>query len=266
MSLMRFLLLFGEYFGQYVKRQMSYRFNFIMQAGALIGWSIVNIAMIHFVFRQVPSIQGWSFAEALLIYGVAHTAFGLSFVFGANLLWLPGRYIVEGHLDRVLVRPLNPYVQVLMEEFSAEDLIFTTVGILVMRHALNLLDLPATGGIVALLALMVISASLVWIGLLTIAASMSFWFKDRGTLIWPLIETADQVSRYPITIYPMGIRWALTVLLPVGFLGFYPAQAVLGRAEWAWCVVATPLVALGLIALGYWVFRRGLQTYESAGS
>jgi len=263
---MRFLMLFGEYFGQYVKRQMSYRFNFIMQAGALIGWSFVNIAMIHFVFKQVPSIQGWSFGEALLIYGVAHTAFGLSFVFGANLLWLPSRYIVEGHLDRVLVRPLNPYVQLLMEEFSAEDLIFTIVGILVMRHALQLLGTNADTRVVLTLALMVVSAALVWIGLLTIAGSMSFWFKDRGTLIWPLIETADQVSRYPITIYPLGIRWVLTTLLPVGFLGFYPAQAVLGHAEWAWCIYVTPIVAVSLVAVGYGVFRMGLRTYESAGS
>lgn len=263
---MRWLLIFFAYFGQYVKRQMSYRFNFIMQGGALVGWGIVNLSLIHLVFQQVPSIQGWSYAEALLIYGLAHAAFGLSFVFGANLLWLPSRYIVEGHLDRVLIRPLNPYLQMLFEEFSAEDLLFTVMGFAVVRYALGLLGHPFDLPTFALLVLMVLSASLAWIGMLTIAGSCSFWFKDRGTLIWPLIETADQVGRYPLTIYPTGMRWILTGLIPIGFLGFFPAQAFLGRPEWAWSVWMTPVMGVGLALAGYAMFRLGLRTYESAGS
>lgn len=254
------------YFAQYLKRQMSYRGNFALQTISLLSWAAVNLALIHFLYLQVPAIQGWTYPQVLLIYGVAQTSFGLSFLCFAALLWLPSRFIVEGQLDRLLVRPLDPFLQLLMEQFSAEDLMLAIVGLVIIGFALNQQGVVLHAGTWLMVLGVVFTGALVYGGLMTLVASFSFWLKDRVGLLGPLLESSDQVSRYPLTIYPLWLRTLLSSLLPLGFVAFYPAQWFLGRAEYQWATWASPLVGMTILSLGYITFHRGLRRYESAGS
>ena len=263
---MRLLTMGLAYAGQYLKRQMSYRFNFIVQAISLVAWSGVNLALVGFLFQKVPAIQGWEFGQVLLIYGIAHTAFGLSFMCCCNLLWLPSRYIVEGQLDRLLVRPMDPFLQLLMEEASAEDLVFSLMGVAIITYALHELGKPFAAATVLLTMLMVLSGSAVFAGIMTIASCASFWLKDRVGLMGPMIDATEQTSRYPITIYPTWLRLLLSTILPFAFVAFYPAQALAGRPEYAYGGYLAPLLGAGVMAVGYGVWRAGLRCYESTGS
>lgn len=264
--LLRTANLFLHSYAQYLKRQMSYRFNFWVQTIALFVWSAANVFLIHYLFLTTDEIRGWDRAEVMLIYGIANCSFAVCFTFFASLLHLPSRYIVEGQLDRLLVRPFNPLLQVLMEDFSAEDSLLFLFGFLIIGYAFREMGEVPTAGTWALVVLAAISGGAVYGSGLLFAASASFWLKDRAGLLGPAIQVGDQVARYPLGIYPALLRWILTFAIPLGFIAYYPSQLLLPSHGHLLYGVVSPLVALTVLSLAYAFWRAGLRRYESTGS
>ncbi|HYE76944.1 MAG TPA: ABC-2 family transporter protein [bacterium] len=264
--MVRTLRLFAAFFGQFLKRRMAYRSNFWIQVLALAVWSLANLLLIHTLFQAVPTIRGWTRGEVFLIYGVANCSFAFGFTLFYNVFKLPGRYIVEGHLDLLMVRPFNPLLQLLMEDFSAEDSLMFFFGLAVVAYGFGLIGVDPGTGTWLLTLLMVVSGGLVYGGILLAGASLSFWFKDRVGLAGALVEAGDQVAKYPLTIYPTALRVFLSTLLPFGFVAFYPAQVLLPEPSNLLLGLAAPAVGVGMMALAYGIWSQGLRMYESAGS
>jgi ABC-2 type transport system permease protein len=79
------------------------------------------------------------------------------------------------------------------------------------------------------------------------------------------MHTLGELARFPITIYGLGVRLVLTLVLPYAFMSYFPATTVLRESSLWWVGLLTPLVAVHTLALGAWAFRRGLLRYESSG-
>ena len=117
--LLLILSLCWHYAIQRQKVEMAYRGDFLIN----LVTSMVNIALqvvfIWALFSQIKEIRGWSFKELLLIYGMNRISFGWFSIFCFEAM---GRfsdyYLIEGNLDRPLLRPMNPLLQVLMENIS----------------------------------------------------------------------------------------------------------------------------------------------------
>ncbi|HYE78994.1 MAG TPA: ABC-2 family transporter protein [bacterium] len=258
--------LFVAYLGQYVKRQMAYRLNFWVEGFSYVLWVAAELGLIYFVFLPVRALEGWTLPQVMLIYGIALASVGLFFTLFVNLFHLAGMYIVEGQLDRLLLRPLNPFLQLLMEQFSAEDTVTVLMGFGVIGYALQQLGVSLTPMVVLQVVVMVIGGALVYGGITTAAASLSFWVRDRVGVLWPLVTSMDTMARYPLTIYPAGLRLVLSTIFPLGFVGFYPAQAFIKQGAFHQLAYLTPLVGLAAMAVGYGCWKLGLRGYESAGS
>jgi ABC-2 type transport system permease protein len=77
-------------------------------------------------------------------------------------------------------------------------------------------------------------------------------------------------AEYPLTIYPTGVRWLLTFVLPFALITYYPAERLLGRNETGALLPVLSLAAVpaGLLFLGIagLVWRAGVRHYQSTGS
>ena len=79
----------------------------------------------------------------------------------------------------------------------------------------------------------------------------------------------DKTTMYPLSMYPESMQFILTYLIPVGWISFYPASAILGIGS-AFNRLLVPFITLAagiavmLIAGAY--FNMGLRKYESAGN
>ncbi len=76
---------------------------------------------------------------------------------------------------------------------------------------------------------------------------------------------------YPLSIYPYVLQVIFTFIIPIGFISFYPAAEFLGKGSESFQLplnfaLATPAVGLVCFMLSQWIFRRGMKSYESAGS
>lgn len=244
---------------------MIYQTDFIAGLVAALSLQFVNLLFIFVIFEKVPDLQGWKRDEVVFVYGLSIAAYGLFHAFFANIYYLGGYYIVEGNLDRVLLRPLHPLFQIYAERIDLEDFGETFLGFGLVVYAVIRLGLDLSIIQWLALPLFVVCGVLVFLGVFTALASATFWIMDRIGLIPPFYNMMA-FGRYPVTIYHPVLRFVLSWVVPFAFVGFFPSTWFLGRPEFWTYFLLTPVVALVTFGMGCVIFQRGMRRYESAGS
>jgi len=260
-----YLDLLGTYLGNTVKSRLAYREDFLTGFFADLMTQAIGLAFLAAVFTRVPDIRGWRLPEILFIWGFAQITIGLFSTVFLNLFDLSEEYIVEGRLDRVLLRPLPPLFQIIIEKMYLEESANVLVGIGLIVYATRRLGLAwgATDVLVALL--LVIGGTLIYAGLYTLVVSLTFWFKDRGSVISPFIQM-ETYSNYPVTLFNRQLQIILSWVIPYAFTAFYPSMYFLHKREFMPYVWLTPVMGMAFFLLGCLAFNRGVGAYESTGS
>jgi ABC-2 type transport system permease protein len=261
----RHFALFAAYFTQYAKVRLSYRADFLIGLATSITATLFSFGFILVLFTKVPRLQGWSFEEALFLYGFSLIPFGLFNVISLNLYDFGNHYIIEGKFDRVLLRPVSSLFQVIFEAFRIESLHEVAVGLFAVAWAARRLHFDWGAADVALLATFAVCGAVIYAAVFLILTSVSFWMEDRvgiGPPVWNLIA----FGRYPLSIYSPYIQFLLSWIIPFGFASFYPAVRLLRREEFYSLAWLAPVVAAAFTALAVAVWRRGGRQYASTGS
>lgn len=243
---------------------MEYRVNFIIGASSTIFMQIGGLVTIWVVMNQVPNLNGWSINEIWLIYGLVTLAKSINHMFADNLWTIGRQYIRSGAFDRFLVRPIDPLFHLLADRFCHDGIGNFLVGIVLVMHASSKLGIAANPLNLAYLVVAVLSGGLIFIALNLITGTSAFWIMDSVPVIRVVFDF-HLFAQYPLTIYPRAINILLTWLIPYGFASFYPASRLLGREHGGLAWLA-PLVAMGLLAIGYQVWKIGLRHYAGTGS
>lgn len=263
-----FLAILLHYVVQNAKIKASYPWDFFVEILGTITYGAMNILFLWTLIQHIPRIMGYDFPRLVFLYGFGEMSFGLfSFFLFGGLVRFSEYYLVEGNLDRVLLRPLPVLAQVVMEWIEVFDTIIWVKGIALMSWALWVMDTPLDLGFVAALVGALILAAAVYSGVFLAAAALSFWLPDRGGLMMPLYSLSD-VSRYPITAYPLPVRLFFSYLIPFAYVAFVPCEWLFGPAtETSWMGLGRLLIAAVLtLGIGIGLFLRGLRHYESTGS
>jgi ABC-2 type transport system permease protein len=270
MSLVRNVLLHVDlacsYLAQFLKARLEYKVDFLVGFVTSLLFNGIMIIFIEVLFaRQTSTLNGWTKAQVFFIYGFSlfpQTLFGTFF---SNLYNVGGMYIVEGNLDRVLLRPLSSLFQVLMERIRIEALTGLAVGVAVLWYASVQLDLVWTFGMVLVFVVYCICGMLIFAGVFITLASLSFWWPDRMGLM-PPVYNLIAFGKYPITIYNPFLQFVLMWIIPFAFVAFFPSTHFLNEERFRLYFYLTPVVALGCAAIGFTVWNLGVKRYESTGS
>ncbi len=259
--------IYAAYALQNLKVKLAYPWDFFVNLIGTLAYGMLNITFLWVLLQKVPDIAGWTFPQLIFLYGMGEFCFGLFAIFFFHMVTrLSEYYIVDGHLDRLLVRPISPLMQLMMENLDMFDAVILLKGGALIGWAWWQMDLPFTLATVGALLLAFLIGTAVYLGIFLLLASVSFWMPDRGGMLMPLFSLSD-VSRYPITVYPLGIRLLFSYVVPFAFTAFYPAVWVLEHGPLAWRVLLISLlVAGGALAAGITLFQVGLSRYESTGT
>jgi ABC-2 type transport system permease protein len=261
---MRYLRLYTYFLVQRFKILLEHRVNFLIGAASTIVLESAGLLTIWAVMRQVPSLNGWSLDEILLIYGLLTLAKSLNHMFADNLWTVGWDYIRSGQFDRFLVRPIDPLFHLLADRFCHDGIGNFLVGGALVSIAWAGLGIPVTVVNLAYLVVAVLSGGLIFIALNLITAVSAFWIFNSIPVTQVVFNT-HEFAKYPLAIYPQAVGLLLTWLIPYGFASYYPASFLLGRDVGALVWIA-PLVAAALMLIAYRVWRFGLRHYAGTGS
>ena len=267
---MRAVLLHVElalaYSTKFIKTRLEYKADFFLGLVTGVLFQIVTLIFIDVLFtKNSLTIGGWTKGHVLFIYGFSIFPLNLFFAFFPNLYNIGNKYIIEGHLDRVLLRPLNSLFQVLMEEMDIEKLAGLIVGIVIVSYASVQLNIEWTLATLFLFGLMAFCGMFIYGGVFTAVASLSFWWPDRIGLMAPLFNMIT-FGKYPVTIYNRFLQYVLMWIIPFAFVAFFPSTFFLGFNTYRMYVWLVPVIAIASMTIGYSVWKMGIRNYESTGS
>jgi len=254
---LRYLRLYGLFTAQHIKKLMEYKADFLI---GLLGFLIFQgsgLAFVGMVFQQIDNLNGWSFDQMLLIYGMAQIPRGLDHLVTDNLWMLSGQILRKGDFDRFLLRPIRPLFQVIAEVFQPDAFGELLVGFVLLVTASFRLGISWGLQEILVYGIFVICGTLIYTCIKLFFASIAFWIKFSQSLVY---------LAYPMGIYSRAIGWIITFLLPFAFTAYFPA-AVLLEKELLWPALQTALVVTTvLVFLSGFIWSRGIRAYESAGS
>ncbi len=262
---MRAVRIYSALFVQMLKVRLAYRGDFLADlfATALGGLSSLFFVLLFFV--PVGDLAGWRKDEVLLIVGLSMMSYGLFATVSWNLFEFGDRYIIEGRFDRVLLRPISTWAQILCDQFRIPVLSETVIGLGVVLTAVRRLGLVWSIAEWGFVGLTVVCGALIYVFVFTTLATVSFHFEDRVGVAPPVFNFIP-FGRWPQEIFPWPVRGLLRWVIPFGFVAYYPATALLERSSFAGLAIAAPIVTAGFGLLAALCWRFGVRKYESTGS
>lgn len=251
--------------GAHLRAVLEYQADFWLLIVAGMLTQLIGVIFIGALFTKVTEINGWRFADTVLIYGMASLAAGAAPLLSEGLWRLPFM-VNKGDLDYQLVRPYPAVLQVMSTAIGlhgAGDLL--GAGSL-LAWALWHASVRWSAGTILMGLLLLISAVVIRISIDLASNSTAFWLLSPNVVFALSVFNIGELARYPITVYGMGLRVLLSGVLPFAFITFFPAAWLLDHGRLSWVGLFTPLVALYCVGVAMFVFRRGLRRYESAGN
>ena len=249
---------------QYIKGRMQYRADFLISSIGMFVSSLATLGVFWVIFDNVPNIAGWTLMEMIFIYAFYMIAISpMQILF--DHFWSLRFHVQQGSFIKYYFRPLNMMFYYMSEMFDIKGITQLAAGIILLIYASIQLQIDWSLTRIALLFITLFSASLVQIAIIVAASCATFWVIDSYPVLglaWKLRE----FSPYPMSIFDGAFRFTFTYIIPIGFVAFYPSQLFLRPQDVSPLIYFSPIVGLGLFALTYWVWTKGVNSYTGTGA
>ena len=260
--LKRYARVLGLFWQVAIAAELEYRINFVIAFVTSLGGLVGSLFGLFLFYRTDYTFDGWTWEEALVVLGLFTLLQGISATFLVPNLNKIVRYVQEGTLDFVLLKPVSSQFWLsthTVSPWGTPDLIF---GLIMIGYAGSRIGLSpwAYLAMVPPLALGVISLYSLWF----ILGATSIWFVKIYN-VTEVLRSLLEAGRFPVSGYPAAYRVFFTFVVPVAFLTTVPAQTMMGRSEPVWLLGSAVLAAV-LFQSSRWFWQFALRFYTSASS
>jgi ABC-2 type transport system permease protein len=261
---MNYLRLFVAFLRVNILAEMAYRVNFFLQlfeSTLELATSLLGLAVI---FSYTNSLGGWRPDEVLALVGVYFLVGGIIGMVIHPALDHLIEAVRDGTLDYVLTKPDDAQVLVSLQRIGVWKSVDIMLGCMVLAIALVRLG-AETGPLQAFIfGLMLVSGGIIIYSFWLMLATLSFWLV-RVENILMIFQSMYEAGRWPITLYPAWLRFALTFVVPVAFATTVPAEALTGKLSTPTLGITIASAAL-LFLLSRVVWKIGLRQYSGTSA
>lgn len=253
-----------------IRAQMQYKLNLFIDFATTLGVSVLEFIAVLLFFVSFPTLLGWHIGDVAFLVAVVSLSFGLAEMIGAGIDDF-STVIRRGEFDRVLLRPVGTFTQIIGSDFRLRRLGRIGQGIIAFVFALYALpQLHWTFAKLIVLLLGILSGLVIFLAILLLGATVCFWTVETTELTNILTYGSRDMLGYPLTIYNQALQRFFLFVVPVAFGSYVPTCYVLDRPlpfglPLALAFVA-PLVALLFALFAGLIWRFGVHHYESTGS
>lgn len=263
-TLHRYAQLFGVQFKSSLLLAVQYRAEFFLDGVLAMLWTVTAIVPLFIVYRDRPSVAGWTFPESLIVLGWFTLLDGiLEGAINPSLVTVVD-HIRKGTLDFVLLKPADAQFLVSTSKFLVfRSLNVVSAGVIFTYAFLQMHRAPSFYDIATALCTLGFATTVLY-SLSILVISMAFVVIRVDNLSHFFAALFD-VARWPIGVFRGFVRFFFTFILPLALMTTVPAQALLGKLD------STTLLAsfVGTLAFGWsarQVWKRSLRNYTSASS
>lgn len=244
--------------------ELAYRVNFwlqLFQSLLELGTAVAGLAVI---FAHTEAIGGWLPDQVLALVGIYFLVGGM-----IGLVIQPGmeqliESVREGTLDFSLTKPADAQLLVSIRRIEIWKMIDILLGLAVLAVALIRLGQQVNAWQTVSFIVLLVAGAVIIYSFWLVLATLSFWFV-RVENILLIFQSMYEAGRWPISLYPGWLRFALTFIVPVAFATTIPAAALTSHLAAKTLLVALLLAAmLGVIARAFW--KVGLRRYAGASA
>ena len=264
------LTLYLKYLGISVRGQMQYRAAFLLMSVGHFVTTGVEALGVWALFDRFGNLTPWTLGEVAVFYGVVNISFAVTDAMMRGFDLFGSTMVVTGNFDRLLVRPRSTALQVAGQDFPLFRVGRLLQGLLVLGFGLTMVNVDWSILSVVLLLSAMVSAVLLFSGLIVIQATISFWTTESLEIMNTLTYGGIETAQYPLSIYKESFIRFFTYVIPLGCVTYFPIVGALGVEDplgsGLFFQSLAPLagVAFFSAALGFWMI--GVRSYRSTGS
>jgi len=260
-DLKRFFKIWSKGFSLSMSSELAYRTSFVLMALSLIFSRMIGPIITILVYNVSQGIPGWTLMELILLQGVAILVFGFGHAFVGGIAWYTQDLVEEGELENVLLRPFYVLANIASRAVDFHGLadVFTGLALIIFAVIkLNLLN-----GMIFPFIILILLALIFMTSINIFIAGLSIIFV-RVEAFDNIIGSLGQFAGWPITVYPGGIKFLLTFLIPVAIASYWPASILIGKEPLSSIAIAI-IPVLVFFVFSIWFWGVALKKYQSAG-
>ena len=255
--------------GAKLRGQLQYRTSFLLQIAGNLAIHAAELVAVLALLSTIDSLGGWGVGDITFLYSVSYMSFALAHMASTGLQGF-SRMVVRGDFDRMLTRPMNPFLQVLASDINLRHIGSLIQAWIAFGFALTLIDVHWTVAKVLYLPVFMVSASALYVMLFSLEATLCFWTTESNEAVNAVTYGGKTLAVYPLHIYDIWLRRFFLFIVPLGFVTFLPTTYMLDKPSpldlpgWTRFVAPFVTIVFGFGAAFLW--RRGIRRYRSSGS
>ena len=259
-----YLHIYKKLLVQDLKSKMSYRADFIISTVGMVVSNLVGFISFYILFKNFPTINGWTMYETLFLYGFSLVALTPVQCFFDNN-WNLRHLVMSGDFIKYCFRPINIFFYFMSEIFDVKGLGQFAFGIGTIIYAWSHLSIPVTFLTLAQLVVYLFAASLFMIAIMNAAAAACFWLQNSGYIMIIMFRFKDY-SKYPVTIFNSVFKSIFTFIIPIAFIAYYPGLVILRPDNVPLLSWLSPFIGAIFFYLSYKLWMLGAKKYDGTGS
>lgn len=248
----------------HIKSALEYKKSFIFMSIASFILTFLMIAAIYLLFDKFGQVEGWTFYEVALTFGIIMFCFAFIEMSARGLDHFH-TIIRNGDFDRILLKPANLLIQATANEFEPSKIGRIIQSLLVLIYAMININVEWTFYKILIVIFMIIAGIIIFFSILVMKAAFSFWTVEGLEFMNILSEGGKKAAQYPIDIYNNWFAKFFTYVVPFGLINYYPLLYILGKNDNPLFGLA-PIVACLFIVPALVVWKIGIKHYTSTGS
>ena len=264
MNIKRYLKVYSYFNYSSFSIELEYKINLFIDLITSILGLIGSVFLLSIFFSNTDEIGGWNFKQALIIQGIYTILNGVTNTwFNPNLKEIV-KYIREGTLDYVLLKPIDSQFWISFKRISPTGLIEILLGIFVLSYCFYINNISFTiWSFILLIITLICSISILY----------SLWFLISTTTIWfvktwnatEVLRSFLYMGRFPMDSFSFSLRIFFSTVIPITFITTIPSEVLLGLSP-AWKIILEILVSMTFIIFSRRFWKFALRFYTSASS
>ena len=256
--------LYFEFLKMHFKSILEYKKSFIIGFVSQFFVFFTYYFIILALFSRFNNIKGFNVYEVLLCFAIIQMGYAINQVFARGIDKFD-TLIINGEFDRLLLRPKNLLLQSIMWEIDFVKISRIVQSIVILFISLYNLNIDLNICKVVTLILMIISSIAIFFSLFLLMASYCFYTVQGLEIRNLFTDGSKHLAQYPIGIIKKEIMTFFTIIIPFGFVNYYPLLYLLGRTNNI-LYMFSPLIVFIYVIPSLLSFKLGIKRYTSVGS